>query len=165
MKPQKCQRFGYAFSYKMLHILVLSLLITDLYQQVSATSHNNKFTSKKRTRKNLDLLRYNVENMYQFNNTVNASHGPRDKNAFKVVNLSEFVAKVKGGLAAANKLAEKLNFKLKREVFPNSNLYVFEKETVRTDINQESAINHGRRVRRSIDLNDMQALVNEPMVT
>lgn len=120
-------------------------------------------------RKNLDLVRYNVENMYEFNNTnnnnnLNASHAPNNKKAFTVVNLSEFVARVKGGLGAANKLAAKLNFKLKKEVFPNSNLFVFEKETVRKDDDQEAGAQHGRRVRRSMDLNDVQALENEPTV-
>lgn len=47
-----------------------------------------------------------------------------------VVNVSEFVAKVKGGLPSAKLIANRLNLKLVRQVFPDSDYFLFVQEYV-----------------------------------
>lgn len=134
--------------------LILVLIINALnYLLVSAKTS--------RVHRNFDLINYNVEQMYRINATTRQHR--QIMNHLTVVNLSEFVAKVKGGIKKATELADKFNLKLVKRVFDDSDYFLFEKETIQKD---KTGIykNTGKRVRRSLETDEVHTLQNEPMI-
>ena len=107
-----------------------------------------------------------------------------------VVNVSEFVAKVKGGLPSAKLIANRLNLKLVRQVFPDSDYFLFVQEYVNESdrlsgddlesrywhhVNRNESRRHRKRERaqdnrrrnlmsRSIDVDEIEKIKRESNV-
>lgn len=97
----------------LLYFLLLILINSCCYCKSTESSHDIekvKFTLKKSEDKQ-------------------PNDGNKD-DEMVVVNVSEFVAKVKGGLPSAKLIANRLNLKLVRQVFPDSDYFLFVQEYV-----------------------------------
>jgi len=90
----------------------------------------------------------------------------QQRNPFSVVSVSEFVAKIKGGLDEAEKIAKKYNFKLVKQVFKDSDYFLFEKEVLDNKINDPKSSDVGSKIRkrRSLETSEMKILEEEPKI-
>ena len=126
-----------------------------------------------------------VEEIFSFNQTSGAERQHRD---FAVIDLNEFVARVKGGIQEAERVAQKFNLKLIRQVtwlffqlkkymfknnfiliwlkvFDDSNYFLFEKETVDSPKSLGKSTQKQYRIRRSLEIDEINLLENEPSVS
>ncbi len=117
---------------------------------------------RQRQKRNFDLFNYNVEKMYGAAQKADAS---LNQQAFSVISLSEFVAKVTGGLKQAEILAKKYDLKLVKQVFKDSDYFLFEKEIVEDrSADKNSSLNSNQRIRRSLETSEIQILTAEPKI-
>jgi len=88
-----------------------------------------------------------------------------NQQSFSVISLSEFVAKVTGGLKQAEILAKKYDLKLVRQVFKDSDYFLFEKEIVEDrSTDKNSSLSSNQRIRRSLETSEIQILTAEPKI-
>jgi len=88
-----------------------------------------------------------------------------NQQSFSVISLSEFVAKVTGGLKQAEILAKKYDLKLVKQVFKDSDYFLFEKEIVEDrSADKNSSLNSNQRIRRSLETSEIQILTAEPKI-
>lgn len=101
-------------------------------------------------------------NEHIFNETQPTDY---DDDSFVLVDLSEFVARVKGGLKQAERIARKFNLKLVKQVFHGSNYFLFQQEIVnlKHKIQKQTNLNE-RRVRRSLNSDELHLIEKEPNV-
>ena len=142
-------------------LFLLTIILSGLLLEVSSSAPTSSKARKKRS-KNFELFNYNVEKMYN----VSSDSLQRNKNFHRqlsVTNLSEFVARIKGGIREAEELAQRFNLRLVRQVFVDSNYFLFEKEIPNTE-DQYKNSKIPLRIRRSLESDEIKDLESDPMV-
>ena len=142
----------------LIRLIILTIILNDSLVNITSAQIRN-------TKKNFNDINYNIEKMFSIDKNNKTNSNLNFHRQLTVVNLSEFVARIKGGVTEARVLAEKFNLKLVRRVFEDSNYFLFERETSNDDKNLIKNAENNQRIRRSLDDHEMKSLENEPMVT
>lgn len=128
---------------------------------LSSTSTSTRTRKKKSN--NFDLINYNVEHMYNIQSNDSVQRNKNFHRQLSVTNLSEFVARIRGGVREAKELADRFNLRLVKQVFADSNYFLFEKETQNTE-SQFKDSKTSIRIRRSLEGDVIEGLETDPMV-
>lgn len=128
---------------------------------LSSTSTSTRIRKKKSN--NFDLINYNVEHMYNMQSNGSVQRNKNFHRQLTVTNLSEFVARIRGGIKEANELADRFNLRLAKQVFADSNYFLFEKETQNTEAQFKDS-KTSMRIRRSLESDEIKDLETDPMV-
>ena len=106
--------------------LIIFILIQSCCIQLAFTISSSKFLNNNnindRTSQLNDISNFNDEKIFNYKDK--SAKDNNNNNKF----VSEFVAKVRGGIRQAKKLANQFNLKLIRRVFKDSNYFLFQYE-------------------------------------